>query len=623
MAGSENARKIGLRILSPALELGDGLNINDVAVDSTVGALKQRLTELVPSHPTPDRMRLIHFGHLLADDDQTLSHLFGDAALHQTSPFTLHLVVRAPPTPMENAATRAPFFAPNPPVNAAAAAPRPNILPPGLQQHPFIRGPTAFIPSTGATATPPHPATPLTATPPSHSPAPDVLQQLMAHHQQQVREMNRSLPLPSVANPLAPATHPPNPPASAPVASPPHLQHHTHPHHQPQPGPHTHNHPHHHSHPQPQPHQHTTITFHNTTMAMPMPFGPNNLPMGQRPLPGFQPLQHQMNHLHHAAPRPHLHQFNIGNPNVHNTPIVYLVSSPQAGPQALLLSPQGTFTADLATHMPSFPLAQTHPRHAPATQLQEPVPEQPPVVNPPQVPEQAVQQLPQQGNQGAQGGNQEADVLAPWQPLLAQAWMLLRVLFFAWFFLGTGQGWRRPILLAVTCLVFWFVSAGGLGTTVRDVVRSWWEGVVGLPQRNDAQQPGQNQPAVQQHGAIRQILRPAERALALFVASLWPGIGERTVTARREQEERQRREEQDRQRAEEENRQRQLEASQSTSQEDPATPAGEAILTPNESVASGTAVATATGANVTPIEQEVRERKAAPSHQSTVEDSAE
>jgi len=54
----------------------------------------------------------------------------------------------------------------------------------------------------------------------------------------------------------------------------------------------------------------------------------------------------------------------------------------------------------------------------------------------------------------------------------------------------------------------------------------------------DERNAGQNA-RVQQ---LREAIRPVERAVALFVASLWPGIGEAHVRAR-EQEERRRNEE--------------------------------------------------------------------------------
>jgi hypothetical protein len=40
--------------------------------------------------------------------------------------------------------------------------------------------------------------------------------------------------------------------------------------------------------------------------------------------------------------------------------------------------------------------------------------------------------------------------------------------------------------------------------------------------------------AAQNRGWLREQIRPVERAVALFVASLWPGIGEAHVRAQRE-----------------------------------------------------------------------------------------
>lgn len=246
--------------------------------------------------------------------------------------------------------------------------------------------------------------------------------------------------------------------------------------------------------------------------------------------------------------------------------------------------------------MPNPLLAHTRP-HTPATQAPPPPGFHPPpvAVDPQQPPEQIAQQIVQQLNQGG-ADNQEANVLAPWQPLLAQGWMLLRLLFFAWILLGTGQGWRRPLALLAIGVVFWAINANGIGNTVRDAVRSWWEAVVGLP----------GQPQEQEHGVIRQALRPVERLLALLIASLWPGVGERTVAARREAEERQRREEGERQAAEAE-RQRQLEADQSSIQaESTGAEGGDPVTT-----IEGPSTTTATGNDVSGESQEVRERKTA------------
>ena len=146
-------------------------------------------------------------------------------------------------------------------------------------------------------------------------------------------------------------------------------------------------------------------------------------------------------------------------------------------------------------------------------------------------------------------------------------------------------------------MMFWAVRLGVLGDL--GWIRAWWEGVVGVPPRGAGGQGQEQQPnagnaapgAVNQQpvqgaegGAhqqqpqrgmptpdqvaqrllnqtqderrtwLREQIRPVERAVALFVASLWPGIGEAHVRARREEEERRRAEEEveARRRAEEE-----------------------------------------------------------------------
>ncbi|KEQ93303.1 hypothetical protein AUEXF2481DRAFT_6837 [Aureobasidium subglaciale EXF-2481] len=613
---AQSTRTLSLRILSPSAGLGDSLDMANVPLSTTIGMLKQLLMEKLPSNPTPDRMRLIHFGRLLANENETLGQLFGEAALTQTTPFTLHLVVRAPPTPIETAATRQPLFASWGTAQSAgdvSNAPRPNILPPGTAQHPLMPPGAAFVPQPqGATATP----TPTIQH--GRAPSANLLQQLMERQQEQMRQLhaNRPQTQPPQHFPahMLPAMPRPTPPTSAPGTPAPFAHHHphTHVHHH---HPHLHAHPLQHPHPQgqqqqhqqpqqSQPHQHqqqhrtATITINQSTIAIPMPLGQlgqHGMPMGQMPLPGFP----NIHNLVHQQPQPQVQQFNPSSPTV------YLLSSP-TGPQALLFSPQGTYTASLPPtpmlSMPGIsnpPFGHTRP-HTPAAQAPPPPGFNPPpvVVDPQQAPEQIAQQLVQQINRGG-AENQEPNALAPWQPLLAHGWMLLRLLFFAWIFLGSGQGWRRPLALLAIGIVFWAINAGGIGNTIRDTVQSWWETVVELP--------GQPQP--QQQGALRQALRPAERLLALLIASLWPGVGERTVVARREAEERQRREEGERLAAEAE-RQRLLEAEPSSTAQE-----GESV---SMTTIRDEAATTATGNDVAAEGQEVRERKTA-THEASAE----
>ncbi|QIW95821.1 hypothetical protein AMS68_001339 [Peltaster fructicola] len=250
---------------------------------------------------------------------------------------------------------------------------------------------------------------------------------------------------------------------------------------------------------------------------------------------------------------------------------VYLLSSPQ-GPHALLFSPQhGAFSGSMGNPQLTIqgPLSTLPLNHAPV-----PTPTQP-------APNAAVPQNEQPGM--GIPAQAQADPLAMVQPILGPLWLLIRVLIFAYFLMGADMGWRRPVGLLLIGLGFWLIRLGLFGPN--GLVRRWWDGVVhvedvrdrlrrlGLldaPQGNAAPVEGapveangnaanagqaprpfptpeelaqrllreQRQNAPLQR--IREQIRPAERALALLVASLWPGVGERyvqTLDRAREEEE--------------------------------------------------------------------------------------
>lgn len=247
-----------------------------------------------------------------------------------------------------------------------------------------------------------------------------------------------------------------------------------------------------------------------------------------------------------------------------NVSTVYLVNSP-SGPHAVLYRHENVFGSSFF-QAPTRVMSRTsshRPRFSPVL-AESAGPADPAAVAPlNQANAPAAPAAPNE--QGARAN--EPDVLAPLQPLLRQIWLLLRVLFFAYFFLGSSMGWHRYGLLLAICVVFYGLRDANVGQGLRDGIRGWWEGVVGvgnaqpraaaetpqsgtgapsdgLPAQGQAQLPGQQQdvpPAQAQQGSfgpLRAHLRPIERALALFIASLWPGIGEQTVRARRAAQER-------------------------------------------------------------------------------------
>ncbi|EME47877.1 hypothetical protein DOTSEDRAFT_69715 [Dothistroma septosporum NZE10] len=302
--------------------------------------------------------------------------------------------------------------------------------------------------------------------------------------------------------------------------------------------------------------------------------------------PGWQQRTRQTRDFQQAASQGQIHTGS----NV----TCYLLSSAN-GPHALLYSPEhGTFTGRLPYQQP-FVTSDLQP--TPTTFVTSVGAAQDQGVQPGQA--NAAAQAPAQG----QGAAAAANPLGPMEPIMGHMWLLLRILIFSYFLLGTNMGWQRPLALLAVAGGFWMIRMGLLGDG--GALRRWWEGIVqdGQHRAPAAQQPaeGQAQPVQQQNldpaqpgqaaraaqmptpaqvaqrlldqeqrrrdanrdqrwRWLREQVRPAERAVALLVASLWPGVGEAYVRAR-EQEARRLAEEEvaARRREEEEERQREEE----------------------------------------------------------------
>lgn len=285
----------------------------------------------------------------------------------------------------------------------------------------------------------------------------------------------------------------------------------------------------------------------------------------QQPLPSYTPQAVPSSDFNLGSEM-HNRQFILQPPprvQVADQTSVYLLSSPQ-GPHALLFSPQyGNFSGSLG---PSSSTVQ-----GPFSALPlRPTPTQP------AQPDAAVVPRNEQPGLG-QVAQAQADPLAIVQPILGHLWLLFRVLIFAYFLMGADMGWRRPIGLFLIGLGFWLIRLGLFGNG--GLVRRWWDGVVRVenigermrrqgvldvpqaqneaPAAADAQAQATNDQVnvaqaaprpfptpeelaqrlireQHQHAPLRRLreqIRPAERALALFIASLWPGVGERYVQA--------------------------------------------------------------------------------------------
>ena len=65
-----------LHVLSPSVEVPNRLTFADVPVSTTVGELKRKIRDAVPTRPSPDRQRLIYGGKALVQETALLKDIF-------------------------------------------------------------------------------------------------------------------------------------------------------------------------------------------------------------------------------------------------------------------------------------------------------------------------------------------------------------------------------------------------------------------------------------------------------------------------------------------------------------------------------------------------------------------
>ena len=261
---------------------------------------------------------------------------------------------------------------------------------------------------------------------------------------------------------------------------------------------------------------------------------------------------------------------------------VYVLSSPN-GPQALLVSPAGTYRAPW--HMTQFGLAPQQSRHNRAFNHPPNNNNNNHVAPGPQpriIPAHGAQAQPQ--HPVPQRGNEARDLLRLLLPLGGHIWLLIRLFGFVYFFTA-GGGSRRALLLGFIAFVV-FVAQTGI---FRPLIQAVWEPlrrhVEGLVAGNDEPVPAPAAPPAPAEAAARPNREPTpqeaaarllqqqrqrrdpgawfrriERAVALFIASLVPGFGERQIAARDVAEAARRAEERDREEREERARREQAES---------------------------------------------------------------
>ncbi|KAL8664058.1 MAG: hypothetical protein Q9202_003350 [Teloschistes flavicans] len=286
---------------------------------------------------------------------------------------------------------------------------------------------------------------------------------------------------------------------------------------------------------------------------------------------------------------------NTAQQSQSTVPDLYLLSSP-SGPHSLLISPSGTYSTFLSLPLPDshpylFPLASPltsqqlfapiQPPSNLSSSTQQPQPP-PPDQNRNQLPgalpfpnnqdlqtpqmqaqQHSQQQNPQPQNQNQQQHNQARDLIRILLPLGGHLWLLVRLCGFVYFFTA-GGGSRRAILLGIAAFVVFIANTGALRPLLRglwDPVRRHVEGLIplaapgvqdqGQRPENQRQQAANTENATEaaagdpssdgdQPNALVQnprdhnasLVRRVERAIALFLASLVPGVGERHIAAR-------------------------------------------------------------------------------------------
>ncbi|CAF9928447.1 MAG: hypothetical protein ALECFALPRED_004063 [Alectoria fallacina] len=257
---------------------------------------------------------------------------------------------------------------------------------------------------------------------------------------------------------------------------------------------------------------------------------------------------------------------------------VYVVSS-SSGPHALLVSPHGFYTAPW--QFPSLgtitPHSVIHPTATVPVQAQTANNSIPNNGQQPHVDEvqfaQGQQLAPQPADaaqaaqiQQQQQVNQARDLARILLPLGGHIWLLIRLFGFVYFFTA-GAGWRRTMLLGLIASLVFIAQTGIFRPVIQgiwDPIRRHAEGLVPLAANerpragadgagnnagNNADrggtQPANREPTPQEAAErllqererqdvsfVRQSFRRVERAVALFVASLVPGVGERHIAAR-------------------------------------------------------------------------------------------
>jgi hypothetical protein len=248
-------------------------------------------------------------------------------------------------------------------------------------------------------------------------------------------------------------------------------------------------------------------------------------------------LQVRMSNIAQQAARLHVQQImSVGLPATAppqsdpSLPLVYLLSCSH-GPQALLMYQGNTYTGSMAP----APLNLRDPYAIMQRQI---------ATGAGQVVQQVEGEIAQ-----IRRIRRNRDLVRIILPLGGHLWLLVRLLGFVYFFMG-GASWSRMIMLGICAIIFTIAQTGTFRPFI-DPIRRHLEGLIQFdPNARPAAAPAADQQPdaaltpeqmadrllrereEQANGVVRRNVQRLERAVALFFASLVPGVGERQIAAR-------------------------------------------------------------------------------------------
>ncbi|KAF5582312.1 hypothetical protein FPCIR_9628 [Fusarium pseudocircinatum] len=136
-AATAGEQTVNLQVVSPSVGVNRPLLFPNLAANTTIKQLKDKIRQTLPLRPADDHQRLIHRGHALVREADTLADILGADAVRTSEQQTIHLVLRDM-TDNTSSTSNAPSAPPSlaAPVPAPAPAPGPSPTASAPPTHP-------------------------------------------------------------------------------------------------------------------------------------------------------------------------------------------------------------------------------------------------------------------------------------------------------------------------------------------------------------------------------------------------------------------------------------------------------------------------------------------------------